>query len=287
MKENNNKWKTLSLPFNKNYRDALQQQHHAAQFIALAGRHLIPQQPDDSNTNMQYIPEKEILTGNELSNGLRTGLNLYTLELCLLDNKLNQLKKITLPGKTRQQGFEELILMLSNSGVDVSNLKDELHYSIPEHPVSKGAAFSIKDAIFFKENALSFNNSKIVLESIIKNHKDAAPVRVWPHHFDTGTFFPISHNISGEMTRSIGLGMAIPDTMVNEPYFYLSFWSADSTENINTVEAPEFGEWKTPDWKGAVLQLSKLLDKNSSDAQFETVLSFFRSGINILIKQFN
>ena len=44
-------WKALALAFNQKLNDALQQQYHATQFIAMAGRHLIPQQPDDSNTN--------------------------------------------------------------------------------------------------------------------------------------------------------------------------------------------------------------------------------------------
>jgi hypothetical protein len=67
-------WKTLTLPFNDDLNDALQQQHHASQFIALVGRHLIPQQPDDSNTNMQYLLDKELLVGNELANGMRLAL---------------------------------------------------------------------------------------------------------------------------------------------------------------------------------------------------------------------
>ena len=70
----NNKWEALTLPFDKDVHDALQQQHHAAQFIALVGRHLIPQQADDSNTNMQYYSASDMLLGNPLVNGYRVGL---------------------------------------------------------------------------------------------------------------------------------------------------------------------------------------------------------------------
>ena len=79
MKTQNKNWRLLSLPFSPELNDAIQQQHHAAQFIAMAGRHLIPQQPDDSNTNMQYLPELEALAGNQLSNGLRLALQLENL----------------------------------------------------------------------------------------------------------------------------------------------------------------------------------------------------------------
>ncbi len=48
----NNIWKELTQDFNSDLHNVILQQHHAAQFIALVGRHMIPQQADDSNTNM-------------------------------------------------------------------------------------------------------------------------------------------------------------------------------------------------------------------------------------------
>ena len=74
MKKNENNWKLQTLPFGDEMKNALQQQHHAAQYLALAGRHLIPQQPDDSNTNMEFIPETGMLVGNSLSDGMKIGL---------------------------------------------------------------------------------------------------------------------------------------------------------------------------------------------------------------------
>ena len=63
-------WKTLTQSFTGDLHNVLLQQHHAAQFIALVGKHLIPQQPDDSNTNMEYLADREWLIGNELPGGL-------------------------------------------------------------------------------------------------------------------------------------------------------------------------------------------------------------------------
>jgi hypothetical protein len=287
MDKKNDNWKAFTLTFDDHYNDALRQQHHAVQFIALVGRHLIPQKPDDSNTNMQYFPEREMLLGNELSNQYRIGLKLSTLELFLLDKELNQIRHISLVGKTRIQVFEELKNVLSESDIDISNLKDELHYDIPAHSVASGAAFTTENSIYFKENVLHFHNSKTVLEAIVADYKDAAAVRVWPHHFDTGTFIPLSFNISGEITRYIGLGFAIPDSMVDEPYCYISFWSADSTENINTLSPLEIGEWKIPDWNGAVLKLSEIRNNNSARSQYEMVYQFFKSGLDIITRYFN
>ena len=77
-------WKPLTMDFNPELNDALQQQHHAAQFIALVGRHLIPRQADDSNTNMQYIFDGDLLLGNALPNGMRVALRLTDLEISVL-----------------------------------------------------------------------------------------------------------------------------------------------------------------------------------------------------------
>jgi hypothetical protein len=286
LSKENNKWKIQTLVFDEHYHDALQQQHYAAQFIALVGHHLIEQKPDDSNTNMQYLSEKEMLVGNELSNGLRIGLQLNILELCLLDNEFNQIKNISLNGKSWKQVFDKFKLTLSESNVDVSSLSDELHYEIPSHALANGASFTIEDGKYFKENAFQFHNSNTVLESVIADYKDAATVRVWPHHFDTGTLIPLSYNTSGELTRSIGLGKAIPDSMVDEPYYYQSFWSADSTENINDLSPLEIGEWKTPGWNGAVLRHSEILKNNSAESQNEMVKDFFKTGIEILTNHY-
>jgi hypothetical protein len=80
-------WKKLTLPFDENIYDAIQQQHHASQFIALVGRHLIPQESDDSNTTMNYQVNEESLIGNPMANGLCVGLQLTDLILYIRDDK--------------------------------------------------------------------------------------------------------------------------------------------------------------------------------------------------------
>lgn len=142
MKTSNKEWKSLSMPFNDNLNDALQQQHHAAQFIALAGRYLIAQKPDDSNTNMDYISKRNLLFGNALPNGLRVALHLSELNIHILDKENNIKKVIFLPGKTKQEVFNELKQNLSDLGIDTTKFKNELHYEIPPHQLDKGAVFS-------------------------------------------------------------------------------------------------------------------------------------------------
>ncbi|MCD4663676.1 MAG: hypothetical protein K8R68_00300 [Bacteroidales bacterium] len=230
------------MPFNNDLSDALQQQHHAAQFIALAGRHLIPQQADDSNTNMQYLPDQKLLAGNELSNELRLALQLTDLKLGFVDRVGNCNNKISINGKSKQMVFEELKKTLASLGIDVSKFKNELHYEIPTHKLDKGAAFSVNDKKFFQESTFYRHNAEIVLNKIVHTNDKAEPVRVWPHHFDTGTLIPVAHNKKGELSKSIGLGWAIPDSMVDEPYYYLSFWSENPIEGLKKLETLKAGE---------------------------------------------
>lgn len=192
MKTQKNTWKQLTTPFNEDLKEALQQQHHAAQFIALVGKHLIPNKADDSNTNMEFIVDENTLIGNALPNGIRVALGLSDLKLSILDRENNSKKEISLDGKNRLEVFEILKQSLFDLGVDVSNFTDELHYEIPEHPLDKGAVFSLKNKSSFIENAAYRHNAKLVLKEIGTLIDPKENIRIWPHHFDTGAYFVVS-----------------------------------------------------------------------------------------------
>jgi hypothetical protein len=277
-------WKLLSIPFNKEINDALQQQHQAAQFIALVGKHLVPNEADDSNTNMDFAFNDNLLRGNALPSGFRMILGLTDLRLRILDGKNNVKKNILLIGKTKDAAFVELKQSLSDLGVDVANFTSKLHYEIPAHSLDKGAVFSLKNENSFIENKNYRQNAELALQEIAKQFKQADAVKIWPHHFDTGSFIPVSKNEKGELSQSIGFGWAMPDTMVDEPYYYLSFWSEKPMDNSDTLAALPAGQWKMPNWNGAVLKQSEIMQKKTAEEQFEIVKSYFEQGIDIVFK---
>jgi len=287
MKISVNEWKLMTMAFNNELNDALQQQHHAAQFIALVGRHLIPQQPDDSNTNMEFIFDKDMLLGNALANGMRVTLQLSEIKISILDKDNNVKNVIALEGKTKQKVFDELTQNLADFGIDVTDFKNELHYEIPSHQLDKGAVFSIKNKNDFIENTNYRHNAKIILNEIAQQFEQEEPIRIWPHHFDTGAFFTIGKNEKGETTETIGIGLAIPDSMIDEPYYYLSFWSENPIKGIEKLDTLDAGRWMMPDWNGAVLKQSEILKVDSETGQHKLVKSFFTSGMNILVHKLN
>lgn len=276
-------WKTLTYRFADGLYEALAQQHHAAQFIALAGRHLIPQRSDDSNTSMRYLIDKEVLAGDLIDDRVRITLNLKDLTLCLADEQANCLESVGLTGKTKQEAFEAFSRVLAGAHADVSSFKDQMHYEIPEHGLDKGSPFFINKSEFFIENDSYRYNAGLVIDSIVSGFGEAAPVRVWPHHFDTGSVIPIEKNKNGTVTRSIGLGWAIPDAMVDEPYFYLSIWSDHPLVDFKNLPSPAYGEWIRTGWTGGVLKLSEILEESMPERQYSMVRSFFNTGMDVLI----
>jgi len=278
------KWKAFSKAYNKQTKEALILQHQAIQFIAMAGKYLIDGKADDSHSNMIFISDKSMYVGNELPNGKYLALQSTELYLMLVNNNLEIQKQFALEGKSRANIYKMLRKMLFDSGLDITNLKDELHYEIPDHPIAHDGIFSFNDEEGFEENNLYRRNAKIILNEIIRPIKKAGPIRIWPHHFDTACMIPIGYNEQHELNQSIGLGFAIPDSMIDQPYFYLSFWTEEGNENLKNLPALSSGQWMMPQWNGGILSLSEIL--SSQNNQFELVKGFYQSGIDILQKYF-
>ncbi|MCF6358604.1 MAG: hypothetical protein L3J54_12445 [Draconibacterium sp.] len=279
----NTLWKPSLFEFDKNTRNALGQQHLAAQFIALVGRYIVPKKPDSSNINMQFISDKEMLLGNKLKNGLQIGLQLSTMEIVILQSNGSTLKTIQLNNKTFEQVFGELKQVLIIEGVDISKIKTEQPYKLPTQWLSDSKFLTTNNTAFV-QNSILRNNAEIIINELIAYFSDAIPVRIWPHHFDTGTFFTAGKNSEGKVTQTIGLGWAIPDEMVNEPYFYISFWSEKEVKNISNFAPLKIGNWLTPDWNGAVLTHSEIIDGTSVENQYLQVKQFYNSGIEQLMQ---
>jgi hypothetical protein len=282
-----NTWKTLTQSFTGDLHNVLLQHHHAAQFIALAGKHLTPPQPDDSHTNMEYLADREWLIGNDLPNGLRVGLQLSDLKLFLVDQEMNCSSEIPLAGLNKQQVFKQMKQSLASLDLNVSALKNEMHYTLPDHELDRNGLFSMGDPESKQEIIYYRHNADMVMASMASNFEKAEPVRIWPHHFDTGTCIPFRKNANGAISRSISLGWAIPDEMVNEPYYYLSIWSEDPIEDFNALPNLETGEWIRSGWNGAVARNTDIIKISSASGQQAFVETFFNAGIRLLREHYN
>ena len=281
MKPLNQYWKRINFQFDIELENALRQQHLASQFVALVGRYIVPPKTDLSNINMQFIAEKEMLLGNQFGNGFQLGLQLPKLEIHIINADKKSTSIIQLYGKSFEYVFAELRLILSDAGIDVSNLKDEQPYSLPTASLDN-EKFSNNNESALNAATVLRHNAEIIITELASEIKDTIPVRIWPHHFDTGTFFATARNQSGEVSQTIGLGWAMPDKMINEPYFYLSFWVEKELKNIKKLTPLKIGKWMTPDWNGAILKHSDILNETSAQKQHQLVKQFFTSGVSVL-----
>lgn len=279
-----NNWQLLIHSFDGKLQEALMQQYHASQYLAMVGKHLVTQMEDDSNTNFSFQPEKRMFVGQELSGGNKLGLSLDSLDLLLLDSTNQVISMIPLVGKTTSWAFNDMKQILDEQGIDTGNLKNKLHYDLPDHPLNHDADFDATDHASIQELISQRHNANLVLHKIVEKYRETEPIRTWPHHFDTGSLIPVEHNDSGQLSMSLGIGWAIPDTMISEPYFYLSFWSEENIPLPAEMPALKNGVWMTPGWKGAVLALSELLGHHSEEQQMAAALSFFNDGIAIIRK---
>ena len=238
-----NHWNLLTKAFNFEINEILFQQYFGAQFIAMTGRHLIEQRDDDSNTSMGYNSWRQSLIGEALPGNIRTALNLSDLSISFLHEDSVIQPVISLPGLDRNSVFSSLLQILNNMGVNTNNLKNELHYDLPEHKMLHGAAFTYDHPDLIQENIAYRHNAEYILNEVVSDFEDSEAIRIWPHHFDTGTLIPLAYNSKGELTQSAGLGWAIPDGMIDEPYYYLSIWSKDPIEYPTRMPLIKKGKW--------------------------------------------
>ena len=174
-----NQWTSVSFEFDKDIKNALGQQHLAAQLIALIGRYIVPKKPDSSNINMRFIQDSELLLGNKLANGLQIGLQLSKMEIQVLQSDKTVINTIQLNGKTFEEAFDELKQILQNEGVDVSEIKTEQPYKLPTQWLSDGT-FSTVKKLAFANNSILRHNAETIMTELVEYLSNAIPVRIWP-----------------------------------------------------------------------------------------------------------
>ena len=104
-----------------------------------------------------------------------------------------------------------------------------------------------------------------LLSRIASKFEKKSEVRTWPHHFDTGLLIELESGLQ------IGLGYAMPDTMVDEFYHYVSAWHGEFSISVEHYTKLEDGEWRSDDWNGAILK--------SDNREKESVESFYINAI--------
>ena len=258
--------------------DARLQLHHALQIIVAAPISLLPAKPDDSHTNLEWLPTLEALGTNWLDGGTRLRFALRPAELALLaiDASGAELATYPLSGHTVADGVVWLRAALDRAGYPSERLTMKKHYEIPAHPVTKGATFSQEPVEAFAELSRYYANAHDLTSQIATTRAGASEPRCWPHHFDLATLITLP-SAPGGQTRTVGFGLSPGDDSYAEPYFYVGPYPHPPVDRLKPIS---LGAWHTRGWVGAVLRGSDLLRFAGAEQQAKSVLEFANEAID-------
>lgn len=272
-------WKNYTKEFTGELREAILQLHHASQFIGMVGSSYQDKQSDDSHTNLIW-EEPQLISS---SNHLRAVLNLNTWTWELENRTTGVTQKLNISQNNKIQALHWFQHSLEQFGVDASKYLPIPKFELPYYPLLQHHSFSD-----FSPNTRAtlisfFTNAHQVLNQVKKHFVDAAPIRVWPHHFDMGSLIPVQPTTTGETNKSIGFGWAIPDDHLLEPYFYINYYNVNKKEpSIKMPKLQSDGQWHCKAWTGIVFPYSKILLLND---QFSALESYFLEGIRTIKSQ--
>ncbi len=246
--------------------------HHAVQFIAAAGKYLLPSKDDDSHTNMSWDSKTSTFYGGSINNRARVGLHVPSLSLKVSGPTGIELASLALTGKTKKEGILWLRQALQLKQIDTEPLELEMHYEIPEHPTDLDKPFPEIDNELLEELANHRTKADDFCADIFSKHPKASPPRTWPHHFDHGVYVPFELDEKNEATRSFSVGYAVADSLIDEPYFYVTQWKKEEKVDYSNIPDLEYGKWLPEKLNGAALSLSEILEIKNQEKGIQEFL---------------
>ena len=268
----------------KSINKATEQIHIAVQYLAMVGEFLVKPKSDDNHTNVGWLPLKEKFISHPFGENQKYYMILRpeTMEIGFLDDHNHLLETYSLKGKTQNQGTKWVKKKLKEFGFKLKN-KIDLHYALPPYS-EMGENKFVRSP---KKAHQAFSKLRDWADFFITKNKVNFPLaeenRTWPHHFDHAAYVPLVQTENGETTKSISLGLAIHDGLIDEPYFYVSAWDAERILDLNNMQQLSTGSWHNEEFKGATLPLSAVLEKEEFSDQLNCIDLFFQQSIKQLL----
>ncbi|WP_411030302.1 hypothetical protein [Spongiimicrobium sp. 3-5] len=244
------------------------QMHLAAQYLAAAGISFVEKKADDSHTNLGFSIESGAMFSrplNEAGNTLSLNYNNFTLAW----NTPNLIESYRLDGSRHT----EVLNWIKQQTQDAKISKPysyAFHYELP-YQITDDFTFKLHNVNRLKELMHYRILAQLVLESFLEKHGLISEIRIWSHHFDTGAF--IEFKDSDKL--SIGLGLAIPDSLVNDYYFYISGYHGHDALETTKLTPLTTGAWHNNGFKGAILPATGT-DRNAALLFLEEALMAYK-----------
>lgn len=235
--------------------------HLAAQYLAAAGISFLTKQDDDSHTNLGFSIARNCMETHALSEK-GTVLSLNYKKFSLNWNSQSVSSDFLLDGATHS----DVLNWIQETSKTVLNKSYtyQFHYDLP-YEITDDYKFKLVDTKRLDALLKLRILAQSVLEEVLSEHRLESPIRTWPHHFDSAAYVNLNKNIA------IGFGLAIPDEVCKEHYFYISGYKdhkAIPTEGFHSLSK---GIWKNNDFTGALLPAETVVKS--------TAVLFFKQAI--------
>ncbi len=239
-----------------------EQLHLAAQYLAAAAIGFVKVEDDDRHTNLGYDPTTATLHTRALSeNGV--SLIFRFTEFSLEWETASQKEKFPLDGKTHA----EVVQWLEQRSKETlgKSYVYHLHYDLP-YAIDSNYTFKLTNANGLKRLRDLRTLAQNALQKVRAAFDLATEIRIWPHHFDTGGYAALPNT-----EIYIGFGMAIPDTVFNDHYFYLSAYHNNKMLSTSGFKKLDQGSWVDDGFKGAILSA-----KETTESE---IIDFFKAAV--------
>lgn len=232
--------------------------HLAAQYLAAAGISFLDPRPDDSHTNLGFsTTEASAFTHDLTSSGDTLSLNFRDFSL-VWDN-YDRTIALPLDGTSHQQVLEWIQQQARLSNIE-KPYKYEFHYELP-YTLDRTKPFELTDAQRLLDLYELRSVAQQALEQFLEEQRLRSDVRIWPHHFDTGAFAKLP-GLSG---TSVGMGMAVPDSVSDEHYYYLAVYRGHDPINTGHFQPLKQGKWVQEGFTGAIMPATGMLENEVQD----------------------
>lgn len=244
--------------------------HIASQYLAAAGISYVEKKPDDSHTNLGWDSHNNRLTSNVLnSEGVQLGLAYEEFALVFLKGDL-EISTFPLLNQNHGQVMGWISTQLSSIGVSEAYIY-EFHYETGYEKMTDEYVFTHYSKPEIDDVIKRLTIGQSTFERFLITNELESPIRVWPHHFDLGIYALISENLF------MGGGLAIPDSISEDLYFYASGYLNGESLGSKGVATLTSGDWGKGGFKGAVLE--------NSGVEEEQALTFFNESKKSFSKQ--
>jgi hypothetical protein len=250
--------------------DARLQFHHAAQLATAMGISYLPAQPDDSHTNLEWLPGLDALASNVVrgTRVVRVAVRPNPFAVLVLDGSNAPSATILLDGRTMDGAARWIRAHLDDYGLDAARYTLERHYTIPRHAVGDHAGFDATHDTDFEQLSAWYSDAAALFTALASTTPGASTVRCWPHHFDIATLIEVVPQ------HTVGVGMEPGDGYYAEPYFYVNI-SPQPAPKADLPALQGGGRWHTHEWIGAVLTGSHV----GKTSQREQCAAFVQSAV--------